>query len=629
MPRTGEGSELGLEIDLLSTGGAAIRYRTAGGEVWVTPAAGPPPSEWGSWGLWEELVDSWDNRQASLFRAGRELGRWLCDDRACDYLRERRSYWATEDRPRRIELRLPGDLASWPFECVNVEGIGFLAVDEALAFVRVADSEQPCPPAPEPPLSVHLVGVDLAAGGRWKRLRTEAEVERVREEIGALGDSRVFDVRVDGIGAWSAVSGRPTGAPDVLHFVGHGLPGGRGLVFRREDGTGLAVDAEEVAGALTDPEGRPTRLVFLNACPSVSGGRTVEAAHQPFDGIGARLVERGIPLVVGLQCPARDREARVLTSTLYGALARGEGLDQAVQTTRRVLFFHGGDPVSWVFLHATVRVADGRPAPLWQPRRTPGPPPAIDDLSHLAHGRLGRYLTRLLQRERPCAVVIHGPPRAGQRYVIERLRRDLSRTRSVLWRPVTALSWGALAEPRLARSQLAGGIARALSVGDRGDQSSLEARIAEAMAEHCRSGSALVVDVTDVLQPAVETEVAALWTLVGGLWADLVEAACRQAGGDELPAFLLVSVAHGPREERAGWTRAAVEELRKTERPSPGLRVEVVDELSTIEEADVVDYLQAIVHLGPVDARRKAVHVSGGGDNEAILDAMRDLIAEI
>jgi CHAT domain-containing protein len=123
--------------------------------------------------------------------------------------------------------------------------------------------------------------------------------------------------------------------PDVLHFVGHGDFDTEGGSILLEDGRGGARPLS-FAGLRDLLCGRGLRLVSLNACETGRGGR-VDWSR----GVAAALVAAGVPAVIANQYPVLDTAATSFAGTLFAALARGDGLGDAVHEARVALSGEG------------------------------------------------------------------------------------------------------------------------------------------------------------------------------------------------------------------------------------------------------------------------------------------------
>jgi hypothetical protein len=126
----------------------------------------------------------------------------------------------------------------------------------------------------------------------------------------------------------------------VLHFLGHGQAGKLALV--QAGGTERKYIADREFAQLV--QGRSAlRLIVLNACYS----------SQPVDGVlfagvGPSLVKMQIPAVVAMQYDTVAVDTAVqFNDAFYGALAKGDAVDFAVNTARQLLSSAGLEMRDW------------------------------------------------------------------------------------------------------------------------------------------------------------------------------------------------------------------------------------------------------------------------------------------
>lgn len=480
---------------------------------------------------------------------------------------------------------------------------------------------------------VEILGVRLEEEGNWPPLATGEEIEDIRIAIENAGIRQSFDVSCDPLGEWTALVKRckSQGPPHVFHFAGHGLDEGRGLVFRGAEGASEEVDAERLASLLSSSErGRKTQLVFLNACTTSAGPRQL----QPFGGLAQRLIQRGIPAVVGFQNPVKDSQARNLAAHFYTALSRGDSVDCALQKARYELFLDAGSNIDWAF--ATLSIS-GNPRPFFIQGDAQAVSQPSAEILDFGHEEQRLRLNRFLDRRHPTVVVIHGEARSGHRHVAERVRHDIERRGHDVWLPVPAIHWFVVGEPRVSRQLLAGGIARALYLPEIGAQEALERRIAQEIAERCADDRVVVLDLEEILSLTDEAQADALVLLVQELWSDLMHQALDWRS--TLPVYLILSVAYlrtpsaGTHDaERARrqteLTARVIEKIAGKPRLKGQVRVEVLPELKRIEEGYVAEFLENVFDLELDDAARRAAHLVGNNDNETILQRMKQFIED-
>ncbi|MFQ6171340.1 CHAT domain-containing protein [Oryzobacter sp. R7] len=279
----------------------------------------------------------------------------------------------------RLHLAEAPAIASLPWELLHDKSTNsYIAQSERTPIVRYLDVPDTLDPLPlDGPLSVLVVISspsdlpELDVGAEWGRV-TEA-----LEEKTAAGLVRLRQLEEPTVSAL----GRHLRREDVhvLHFVGHGdydasIEDGV-LYFCDGYGRSSPVTASVLGPYVHDHD--PLRLVVLNACRSASVD-----SDDPFGGMAQGLVQQNASAVVAMQFPITDRAAVTFTGELYGALADGLPVDQAVASSRKalaadfgaewatpVLFLRSDDTQLFTELVAAPPAEVAPPAP---------PPPAAD-----------------------------------------------------------------------------------------------------------------------------------------------------------------------------------------------------------------------------------------------------------
>ena len=150
---------------------------------------------------------------------------------------------------------------------------------------------------------------------------------------------------------------RSEGRPyHVWHYIGHGAfmqsRSASVLAFCTPQNQLHRVGDLEL-GTLFD--GYPEmRLVLLNAC---EGARP--DPQDPFAGVAAALVRRGVPAVIGMQIEISDEAAKTLSQVFYEALVDGLPVDAALTEARRAVFFTP-NWTEWATPVLYMRAPDGR-----------------------------------------------------------------------------------------------------------------------------------------------------------------------------------------------------------------------------------------------------------------------------
>ncbi len=135
--------------------------------------------------------------------------------------------------------------------------------------------------------------------------------------------------------------------PHVFHFVGHGqfdVEKGRGyLLFEDDFAESVKVSDRVLREYFAGHE--QTKLVVLNACEGAKAD-----SGRAMSGLAPLLVARGLPAVVAMQYPLRDRTAVKFARNFYAELCREHpaDVDVAVAAGRRAIYIdYGVDRPDW------------------------------------------------------------------------------------------------------------------------------------------------------------------------------------------------------------------------------------------------------------------------------------------
>ncbi|HEY9871914.1 MAG TPA: CHAT domain-containing protein, partial [Candidatus Obscuribacterales bacterium] len=229
---------------------------------------------------------------------------------------------------------------------------------------------------------------------------------------------------------------------DILHLTGHadiidGVPR-----FRTETETGecYLACAEEIAEALQF--GLPP-LIFLSGCRT---GQAGEAGAVP--SMAEQLLQFGATAVLGWGRPVLEGDATEAAATLYGELAAGSELAEAVAKTYRALITNKAR--DWHLLR--LYVAGNVPAALVTPLRTRGRQPVtvrsattrfLDPTGKVKVANRESFVGRrrqiqsclrsLTQSVEEIGVLIHGMGGLGKSTLAARLCDRLTYFESVVW----------------------------------------------------------------------------------------------------------------------------------------------------------------------------------------------------
>jgi hypothetical protein len=155
--------------------------------------------------------------------------------------------------------------------------------------------------------------------------------------------------------------------PQIVHFICHGGvdPQGVHLMLATDDEDGLSPEryAPQLLGDLRDGDWMPT-VVVLSACLTAGDAgapRYVLAGVHKSAPLAARLVQGGIPIVLGMAGRVADITSRLFARRLTEAVVEGVPLVKATALARQAAFVDGGNPdrtIDWalpaVFMADTV-----------------------------------------------------------------------------------------------------------------------------------------------------------------------------------------------------------------------------------------------------------------------------------
>ncbi len=210
-------------------------------------------------------------------------------------------------------------------------------------------------------------------------LDTEAESENLRRIEANLGGKIAVD-RLTGKATSRAIRDHlRQRAYQLVHFAGHGaFHDGEAVIYLDSEAEmPVRVRAAEFAQLFLDDAS--VRLVVLNACHGAT-----RSAQEVLAGVAPHLLRRGIPAVVGMQCPINNPQAVDFATEFYSELTserRGGQVESALAQARNALLQDHPRSLSFAYPVLYLRAPDGR---LWNPRRHE--PPAFgapDDLAAL------------------------------------------------------------------------------------------------------------------------------------------------------------------------------------------------------------------------------------------------------
>jgi tetratricopeptide (TPR) repeat protein len=347
----------------------------------------------------------------------------------------------------RIKLRIePPELSSLPWEYLYDENETPNYVGLRLPVVRHLDvagaAGQMRVNGP-----LRILGMIANPGTEeWPRLDEPAERRRIAEGIDKLQqEGRVIFEWVPGGTGPDLLSKLVENDWHIFHFIGHGGVEEQSddpsneeraedtgfIVLIDEYGNPVKKFASDLAVLLNTPN-RSLRLAVLNCCES--GKMNI---GDKFGSPAIALIRSGLPAVVAMQFPIRDKAAIRLAEGFYKSLANNYPVDTAVTIARK--FIKNDSEIEWAIPVLYMRASDGKifevttptaaaasPAPAHVAPASDIPPKKVepqsdeklkefmlllgtdektaDDLENLA--RLGRKLLEERKADQPLAALV-------------------------------------------------------------------------------------------------------------------------------------------------------------------------------------------------------------------------------
>jgi|RhiMetdeSRZDD1v2_1073273.scaffolds.fasta_scaffold13530_10 CHAT domain-containing protein len=263
------------------------------------------------------------------------------------------------DAGLRLRLRLPRELAAWPWEYTYIERVGaedtmagFVALDPRVAIVR--HEALPVPAATSPAQGNIKIVAALASPPHLAQLDLEQErlnLAAVLEKQEGIEPIFLDDATLDDVQ-------RVLAGASIFHFAGHG----NFEVSASQAGTGMAgkgwlalkdqnIDAEQLGITL---RGHSICLAVLGACKT--GSRD---SNSVWGGIAPALCRCDVPAVVANQFSIKDKCAVAFSRQFYRALVGGHPIERAVAAGRIAAFHADRDGRDWGVPVLYLRTADG------------------------------------------------------------------------------------------------------------------------------------------------------------------------------------------------------------------------------------------------------------------------------
>lgn len=257
--------------------------------------------------------------------------------------------------PRDARLR---PLMHVPWEILydaSADANRWVALDARRAMARMIDSSEPHVEAAAGDLKRVLLAAANPAD--TDRLKLNAELKRVSDILSrhdlrpVILERTTRSVLLERIGDCE---------PQIVHFMGHGSidsPHGKGVLLF--EGKRRAIDAVDAPTFASFFVGRAMpRLVLLNSCLTAATGRA--RTFNAFSSVAAALIAAGVPAVIAMQSTIRDDNAVKFTEALYGALVRGNAIEDALSQARAALSARNRFMLDWAAPVLYVRAQGGQ-----------------------------------------------------------------------------------------------------------------------------------------------------------------------------------------------------------------------------------------------------------------------------
>lgn len=267
--------------------------------------------------------------------------------------------------PRGTTLKISGpeSFVRLPWELLN-DGRRYFVVDSTarLTAARLVGSHSARPEYEPPNRALRILFMAASPEGVEPVLAYEAEEAMILDSTRSAGAEVVVEESGSLEGLNYLMSAYGHGYFDVLHLTGHSFVENDEPVLLLENDVGQRqlVGVDELAQAIG---GAWPSLIFVSGCStSAISNETVVAS------VCEGLVRAGASAVIGWAMPVGDMAASMMAALLYGRLAGGSRLDDAIAHAQSRL--HAEQSPFWHFLRLYV---DSSPlTSLVTPANTPG-----------------------------------------------------------------------------------------------------------------------------------------------------------------------------------------------------------------------------------------------------------------
>ncbi len=270
----------------------------------------------------------------------------------------------TESLPRRIRLRIGDDVPELhvlPWELLH-DGVVMLSANSNTPFSRYLPVPKPWgqPLISRPIRILGVISNPLDLHDRYQLARLDVDLEKyiLATAFKGLEQGKVRLEFLPSPVTPENLSNVLRSGYQIVHFVGHGRFVGHSrraeLFMEDQNGYTLPVADRTLAQIFSHADIRP-HLVFLSACQSAS-----HSSRDAFVGMGPKLIQAGVPAVIGMKDRVRIATARKITQLFYRRLTDHGYVDQALNEARASLLV--ADPAAVQTPVLFMRLPSGR---LW------------------------------------------------------------------------------------------------------------------------------------------------------------------------------------------------------------------------------------------------------------------------
>jgi tetratricopeptide (TPR) repeat protein len=224
------------------------------------------------------------------------------------------------------------DLLNLPWELVELHAGLPLGCDSAWGLLRVPEGTSAGVESPPDPGPVRLLFL-AAAPADQPQLDFEREEDAMLQATARLSQSVIVLPFAETGGIDELAGLVAEHRPHVLHLSGHASVDAKGVgrfAFEDERGQTDSRPINEIVSHVF--RGSAVRCVVLNACQS---------AQAAAAGLAQKLVEAGVPLVLGWAASVVDDRATEFATAFYRFLARGDGVATAAARAREHVWRSG------------------------------------------------------------------------------------------------------------------------------------------------------------------------------------------------------------------------------------------------------------------------------------------------